>query len=87
MFQWGVRLQIEKVKPLPDGNGDFTRLMGMLVNKENVGFGFRSGRYSMYVEDKEIRQIFSEAGKKDNATDDPFEVSDAETMLSYLQST
>ncbi|CAM3821364.1 peroxiredoxin [Parendozoicomonas haliclonae] len=85
MFQWGCRLNVENVKLLPDGNGDFTRLMGMLVNKENLGFGFRSWRYSMYVVDKEIRQIFCEPGKRDNAPDDPFEVSDVETMLSYLK--
>lgn len=85
MFQWSRRLEVEKVKMLPDGNGDFTRLMGMLVKKENLGFGYRSWRYSMFVDDGEIKQIFSEAGKQDNAPDDPFEVSDAETMLKYLK--
>jgi len=86
MFQWSKNLGIEKVKMLPDGNGDFTRLMGMLVKKENLGFGYRSWRYSMVVEDGEIKKIFSESGKVDNCADDPFVCSDVDTMLAYLQS-
>ena len=59
--------------------------MGMLVKKENLGFGERSWRYSMYVENGEIKKVFSEADMRDNADTDPFEVSDAQTMLSYLK--
>ena len=84
MFQWSKNLGIEKVKMLPDGNGDFTRLMGMLVKKENLGFGDRSWRYSMHVVDGEIKQLFAEDGLMDNCPDDPFEQSDVDTMLSYL---
>ncbi len=84
MFQWAKHLQISKVKMLPDGNGDFTRLMGMFVKKENLGFGMRSWRYSMHVVDGEIRKIFVEPGLMDNCPDDPFEVSDVDTMLNYL---
>ena len=47
MYQWGKKLGAEKVRLLPDGNGEFTRKMGMLVDKSNLGFGFRSWRYSM----------------------------------------
>ena len=86
MFQWGIHQGVENVKLLPDGNGDFTRLMGMLVRKDNLGFGLRSWRYSMLVEDGQVRQVFSEAGKQDNCPDDPFEVSDADTMLNYIKS-
>lgn len=86
MYQWSKNLGIEKVKMLPDGNGDFTRLMGMMVKKENLGFGYRSWRYSMYVEDGEIKKIFSEPGQVDNCADDPFVCSDVDTMLAYLQS-
>lgn len=85
MFQWGKHLDIKHVKMLPDGNGDFTRAMGMLVKKENLGFGYRSWRYSMLVEDGRIVKIFSEPGKADNHPDDPFTVSDAVTMLAYLK--
>jgi len=66
---------------LPDGNGDFTRLMGMLVKRENLGFGYRSWRYSMLVEDGMILQLLAEPGIADNHPEDPFEVSDADTML------
>ncbi|WP_404360589.1 peroxiredoxin [Methylotuvimicrobium sp. KM1] len=86
MFQWSKHLGIEHVKMLPDGNGDFTRLMGMLVKKENLGFGYRSWRYSMLVEDGKIVKLFSEPGFSDNCPDDPFSVSGAETMLDYLRS-
>jgi peroxiredoxin len=87
MKKWADNLGISKVKMLPDGNADFTRGMGMLVQKHNHGFGDRSWRYSMYVVDGEIKKIFVEPGFQDNcSTDfDPFEVSDAHTMLSYLK--
>ena len=84
MFQWSKNLQVQNVKMLPDGNGDFTRLMGMLVKKENLGFGDRSWRYSMHVVDGEIKQLFAEPGLMDNCPDDPFTCSDVDTMLNYL---
>ena len=85
MFQWSKHLGVAKVKMLPDGNGDFSRMMGMLVKKENLGFGMRSWRYSMVVEDKRIIKLFSEPGKSNNCPDDPFSVSDVDTMLEYLK--
>ena len=77
MYQWGKSQGATNVFLLPDGNGEFTRKMGMLVDKHNLGFGPRSWRYSMYVEDGEIKQVFSEAGFQDNCPTDPFEVSDS----------
>jgi len=85
MFQWGKHLGVNKVKLLPDGSGEFTRLMGMLVRKDNLGFGERSWRYSMLVEDGAITALFSEPGKGDNCPSDPFEVSDADTMLAHVK--
>ena len=85
MFQWGKAQNVSKVKLIPDGSADFTRGMGMLVKKDNLGFGERSWRYSMYVENGEIKKLFSEEGFMDNCPTDPFEVSDAETMLAYLR--
>ena len=85
MFQWSKNLGVEKVKMLPDGNGDFSRLMGMLVKKENLGFGDRSWRYSMHVVDGEIKKMFAEPGQEDNCPDDPFTCSDIDTMLDYLK--
>lgn len=85
MFQWGKNLGAEKVFLLPDGNGEFTRKMGMLVEKANLGFGMRSWRYSMVVKDGAIEKMFVEPGYADNFPEDPFEVSDADTMLAYLK--
>ena len=84
MYQWGKQQGVERVTLLPDGCATFTRHMGMLVDKDNLGFGQRSWRYSMLVEDGEITQMFVEPGRCDNAPGDPFEVSDAETMLAHL---
>jgi len=84
MFQWSKHLGVNNIKMLPDGNGDFTRLMGMLVKKENLGFGDRSWRYSMHVVDGEIKAQFAEPGMMDNCPEDPFTVSDVDTMLNYL---
>jgi peroxiredoxin len=86
MYNWKKNLDIEKVFMLPDGNADFTRAVGMLVKKNNLGFGDRSWRYSMYVVEGVVKKMFVEEGKADNYAADPFEVSDAETMLTYLKS-
>tara|TARA_B100000315_G_scaffold104284_1_gene95541 strand:+ start:13212 stop:13733 length:522 start_codon:yes stop_codon:yes gene_type:complete len=86
MYQWGQAQGAENVFLLPDGNGEFTRKMGMLVEKANLGFGMRSWRYSMVVNDGEIEKMFVEPGFEDNCPTDPSEVSDADTMLGYLKS-
>lgn len=85
MYNWKKHLGLEKVFMLPDGNGDFTREMGMLVKKNNLGFGERSWRYSMYVVDGVIKKMFVEEGMADNFETDPFLVSDANSMLTYLK--
>lgn len=85
MFQWAKHLKVKNVFMLPDGNGDFTEKMGMMVKKTNLGFGNRSWRYSMHVQNGVIKKMFVEKGFKDNAKDDPFAVSDADTMLAYLK--
>lgn len=85
MFQWAKHQDIKKVKMLPDGIGEFTRKMGMLVKKDNLGFGLRSWRYSMFVDDGNIEAMFIEPGLSDDCPDDPFEVSDANTMLNFLK--
>ncbi|MEO0537267.1 MAG: peroxiredoxin [Cyanobacteria bacterium P01_A01_bin.123] len=87
MFQWGKQVGAKNVFLLPDGNGEFTRKMGMLVEKSNLGFGMRSWRYSMLVDDGKIEKIFVEPDYGDNCPTDPFEVSDADTMLAYLKGT
>ena len=85
MFQWGRHIGADKVKMLPDGNADFSRRMGMLVDKRNLGFGPRSWRYAMVVNDGEIEKMFVEPGLIDECPTDPFEVSDADTVLAWLK--
>lgn len=85
MFQWGKHQNVKNVKLLPDGNGDFTRGMGMLVKKTNLGFGERSWRYSALIEDGMVKKLFVEPGFSDDCPTDPFEVSDAHTMLEYIR--
>jgi len=80
MSEWGKDQEAENVILVPDGNGDFTAGMGMLVDKSDLGFGKRSWRYSMLVKDGVVQKIFSEPDKPG----DPYEVSDADTMLNYI---
>jgi len=80
MHAWAKDQDIHEVRLLPDGNGDFTRGMGMLVEKQDLGFGDRSWRYSMLVVDGVIEKMFIEP----DVPGDPFGASDADTMLSYI---
>jgi len=80
MDAWKEHQEADKVTLIPDGNGEFTQGMGMLVDKSDLGFGQRSWRYSMLVKDGVIEQMFIEP----NVPGDPFEVSDADTMLNYI---
>lgn len=80
MNEWQASQHADRVTFLPDGNGDFSRAMGMLVAKNDLGFGQRSWRYSMLVRDGVIEKQFIEPDRPG----DPFEVSDADTMLAYL---
>ena len=80
MSEWQKDQDAPHVTFIPDGNGEFTEKMGMLVDKSNLGFGKRSWRYSMLVKDGTIVKQFIEPEKEG----DPFEVSDADTMLTYL---
>ena len=80
MDEWALSQHVKNVKFLPDGNGEFTKGMGLLVGKEDLGFGPRSWRYSMLVKDGVIEKMFIEPEEPG----DPFQVSDADTMLKYL---
>ncbi|MDH5259110.1 MAG: glutathione peroxidase [Gammaproteobacteria bacterium] len=80
MDAWKENQEAEHVTLIPDGNGDFTRGMGMLVDKSDLGFGDRSWRYSMLVKNGIVDKMFIEP----NVPGDPFEVSDADTMLNYI---
>ena len=80
MNEWKENQKAENITFLPDGNGEFTDGMGLLVDKDDLGFGKRSWRYSMLVRDGVVEKMFIEPQQPG----DPFEVSDADTMLSYL---
>ena len=80
MNAWKEGQEAENITFLPDGNGEFSKKMGMLVDKESLGFGPRSWRYSMLVKDGVIEKMFIEP----EVEGDPFEVSDADTMLSHI---
>lgn len=80
MNEWAKNQEADNITVIPDGNGEFTEGMGMLVDKADLGFGKRSWRYSMLVKDGVIDKMFIEP----NIPGDPFEVSDAETMLKYI---
>ena len=85
MNAWGKDQGIEKVKLIPDGNGEFTSYMGLLVKKFNLGFASRSWRYAMVVNDMVIEQIFAEDGIGDNVDEDPYEWSTPEKLLEYVK--
>ncbi|UCH47468.1 MAG: glutathione peroxidase [Betaproteobacteria bacterium] len=80
MNEWAKDQESQNVRLIPDGNGEFTEQIGMLVDKSDLGFGKRSWRYSMLVKDGIIVKQFIEPEKEG----DPFEVSDADTMLDFI---
>ena len=86
MNKWAESQNLKNVKVIPDGNGNFTRLMGMLVDKDNLGFGARSWRYAAVVNDGVIEAWFEEPGRADNFGDDPYGVSAPENVLAWLKS-
>ena len=86
MNAWFRDQKISKVKPIGDGEGKFTKGIGMLINKPKQGFGMRSWRYSAFIDNGEVVKMFVEDGKNDGSNDaDPFKVSDVNTMLNYLK--
>lgn len=80
MAEWAQNQEADKLFLLPDGNGAFTAGMGQLVDKSDLNFGARSWRYSMLVRDGVVEKMFVEP----NEPGDPFKVSDADTMLAYI---
>jgi peroxiredoxin len=85
MNAWAKELGIEKVKMLSDGNGYFTRSMGQLVMKSNLGFGQRSWRYAAVINSPMIEGLFVEPGMRDNAPEDPYEVTSPENILNFIK--
>ena len=85
MNQWAKSQGIERVKVIPDGSAEFTRRIGMLVHKDNLGFGMRSWRYAAIVNDGIVEAWFEEPGLCDNHGEDPYGESSPENLLKYLE--
>jgi peroxiredoxin len=85
MNAWAKNQDLKNVKVIPDGNGEFTDGLGMLVEKNNLGFGLRSWRYAAIIEDCKIIDWFEEPGYCDNFEEDPYGETKPENVLTSLQ--
>ena len=86
MYQWSQKLGLKKIRLLPDGSGNFTRRMGMLINKDHLGFGQRSWRYAMVVDDNTVTHWFEEPGINDvGADEDPYGETMPEKIFEQLK--
>lgn len=85
MNAWGKSQNIKNVKLIPDGSGEFTRKMGMLVTKDNLGFGLRSWRYAAIIKDGVVEAWFEEPGFEDNCGTDPYGESSPQNLLKFVQ--
>jgi peroxiredoxin len=85
MDKWGVELGVQNVKMLPDGNGEFADSIGMLVKKANLGFGYRSWRYAMLVDNLKIVGVWSEPGQMYNCPTDPYGVSAPDNVYNEVK--
>lgn len=86
MNAWAKAQNVKNIKMIPDGSGIFTRQMGMLVAKDNLGFGMRSWRYAMIVSNGVIEKMFIEPGITDNYEHDPYSVTSPDHVIQYLES-
>lgn len=84
MNAWGKAQGIENIGLIPDGSGKFTRCMGMLVEKDNLGFGDRSWRYAAIINDGTVEAWFEEPGFEDNCETDPYGESSPQNILAHL---
>lgn len=85
MNAWGKSQNIKNVKLIPDGSGEFTRKMGMLVCKDNLGFGMRSWRYGAVVDDGVVTHWFEEPGYSDNCETDPYGESSPQNIIEKIR--
>ncbi|PVH30762.1 peroxiredoxin [Pararhodobacter oceanensis] len=84
MNKWAQDQKLQNVQVIPDGSGEFTRRLGMLVRKDNLGFGLRSWRYAAVINNGVVEAWFEEPGLCDNHGEDPYGVSSPETVLNWL---
>lgn len=84
MNKWSLEQDLRNVKVIPDGSGEFTRGMGMLVTKDNLGFGLRSWRYAAVIDNGEITQMFVEPGKENECEEDPYGETSPQNILEKI---
>jgi len=84
MNKWMESQNAVNVKPIPDGSAEFTRQLGMLVAKDNLGFGFRSWRYAAVIKDDVVEKWFEEPDRQDNYAEDPYGETSPESIIAYL---
>ena len=86
MNAWADYLNIKNVKVIPDGNGEFADSLGMLIDMSAVGFGKRSRRFAVVLNDSNVEKMFVEPeGTAENP--DPYGETSPENVVSYLEST
>ncbi|NVO55040.1 peroxiredoxin [Rhodobacteraceae bacterium B1Z28] len=85
MNKWAQDQGLKNVKVIPDGSGEFTRKMGMLVDKDNLGFGMRSWRYAAIINNGVVEAWFEEPGLMDNCPEDPYGVSSPDNLMKHLE--
>jgi len=85
MNQWAKSQNLQHVGVIPDGSGEFTEKVGMLVRKDNLGFGARSWRYAAIVNDGRVEAWFEEPGRMDDCPEDPYGASAPEAVLDWLR--
>lgn len=85
MNQWAKAQSLQNVKVIPDGSGEFTDKVGMLVRKDNLGFGARSWRYAAVINDGRVEAWFEEPGRCDDCPEDPYGASSPESVLEWLR--
>ena len=78
MHAWGESQHVPQgLRMLSDGNGEFTRALGLEMDASAYGMGTRSKRFALYAENGVVQQVFVEAPGE-------FRVSSAEHVLSQL---
>ena len=77
MDAWGQDKNADELLMVADGNGDFTKALGLEMDGSSFGLGTRSQRYAMVVDDGVVTKLNVEAPGK-------FEVSNAESVLEAL---
>ncbi len=85
MNAWAKHQNIQNVKVIPDGSGNFTRYMGMLIGKNHLGFGLRSWRYMAVINDGVVEKWWQEPGiNNDGDDDDPYVETTPDNCVGYL---